>query len=114
MQRDHCGQGMKLYEVYQQKSLDLVVADGEKRIAVALATRDEWRAVARSAEEAKTEHDRARGAYIEHMVGCKVCAWDQLAHTYLEAMEHAGLAIRPEAAEVAHTDSSRSGPSRAF
>jgi hypothetical protein len=29
-------------------------------------------------------------------------------------MEHAGLAIRPEAAEVAHTDSSRSGPSRAF
>jgi hypothetical protein len=97
MQRGHCTQGNRLYDLYQQKSLDLVVADAEKRLAISIASCAEWLSIARGVEQLKAEYDRARGDYIEHVVDCHACEWDQLATSYLDAMEHPIPAVKAAA-----------------
>jgi hypothetical protein len=90
MQRGHCGRGALLYNLYQSKALDLVVADTEKRQGIAVASRGAWLAISRHAEEARAEYAQARAEYIEHVVQCTVCEWEELACTYLDAIEDAG------------------------
>jgi hypothetical protein len=94
MHRGHCGVGKRLFDLYQQHSLDLVIADAEKRLAISAAERSEWLALARGVERLKDEHHQTRCQYIEHVVTCKICEWDQLADSYLDAMEHP--ALKPE------------------
>lgn len=88
MQRGHCTQGNRLYELYQQRSLDLVVADAEKRLAISIASCAEWLSIARGVELLKAEYETARCDYIEHLMSCHACEWDELSFSYLEAMEH--------------------------
>ena len=90
MQRGHCTQGNRLHELYQRKSLDLVVADAEKRLAISIASCAEWLSIARGVEQLRVEYDRARCDYIEHVMGCGACEWDELAFSYLDGMEQAG------------------------
>lgn len=97
MQRGHCTQGNRLYDLYQQKSLDLVVADAEKRLAISIASCAEWLSIARGVSLMQSECDSARKEYIEHVVNCHTCEWDQLADSYLEVMEHRGPESRLEA-----------------
>ena len=97
MQRGHCTQGHRLYDSYQQKSLDLVVADAEKRLAMSIASCAEWLSIARGVEQLKAEYERARCDYIEHVVSCHACEWDQLAFSYLDAMEHTHVEPRVDA-----------------
>jgi hypothetical protein len=90
MPRGHCKVGSNIYEVFQMRSHDLVAADAEKRRAVTMASRGEWREIARQAEEARMEFERVRCAYIEHVVSCKTCDWDTLAHSYLNSIAYIG------------------------
>jgi hypothetical protein len=90
MPRGHCKIGSKMYELFQKSSQNSIAAEAEKRCAVTRASRAEWREIARQAEEARMEFERARCEYIEHVVGCKACEWDVLAYSYLNLLEHAG------------------------
>ena len=94
MQRGHCTQGNRLFSSYQQKSLDLVVADAEKRLAISMASCAEWLSIKRGVSLIKAECEKARREYIEHAVSCNECAWDQLADSYLETMDSAGIEAR--------------------
>ncbi len=96
MQRGHCGQGTLLYDLYQSKALDLVVADSEKRQGIAVASRGAWLAISRHAEDARAEYERARAEYIEHVVQCTVCEWEELASTYLDRIDHAGCEAKAD------------------
>lgn len=96
MHRGHCVVGTRLYDLYQQHSLDLVIADAEKRLAMVIAGRSQWLALSRGVERLKAEYEDARRGYIEHVVACKVCEWDQLSHICLAAIEHRSLAEKDE------------------
>lgn len=96
MQRGHCGVGKRLYDLYQEKSLDLVVADTEKRLRMTGADHLEWLALARDAARLRGELEKARCDYLEHVVTCKICEWDQLAHSYPDAAGHPGPVSAPE------------------
>ncbi len=91
MQRGHCRCGNRLYEEHQQKFLDLVTADAEKRRSVSASSRVEWREIARRAEEARMESERTRCAYIEHVMMCRSCEWDRLTDAYLNTLERYGF-----------------------
>jgi|HubBroStandDraft_5_1064220.scaffolds.fasta_scaffold428481_2 hypothetical protein len=92
MPRGHCRLGSSMYEAFQKKSQDAIAADADKRRSVTTASRIEWREVARQAEEARTEFERLRCAYIEHVVSCKACDWNALAYSYLSSLEPMGYA----------------------
>lgn len=96
MQRGHCGQGTLLYDLYQSKALDLVVADSEKRQGIAVASRGAWLAISRHAEDARAEYEKARAEYIEHVVQCTVCEWEELAFTNLDRIDHAGCEAKAD------------------
>lgn len=102
MERGHCERGSQLYDLYQEKSLDLVVVDAENGLRKRSASRTEWLAMTQAAREAKTEYEKTRCNYIEHVVSCHVCEWDRLADSYLDAMEHRGLGPQSEEVAVGH------------
>lgn len=97
MHRGHCERGIQLYGLYQEKSLDLVVVNAENGLRKRVTSQGEWLALVQRAHAAKAEYNRARCDYIEHVVNCRVCEWDRLADSYLDAMEHPGLEARAEA-----------------
>jgi hypothetical protein len=70
------------------------VADAEKRLAISIASCAEWLSIARGVSLIRAEYEKARCDYIEHVVSCHACVWDQLADSYLEAMEYAGVEAR--------------------
>lgn len=105
MQRGHCKHGSKFFCVYQSKCQTWVAADAKKRRSVSSASRTEWRDIAWVAEGARMEFEKARCAYIEHVVGCKACEWATLAHSYLDTIERyrpePNVQPRPEFASIA-------------
>jgi hypothetical protein len=87
MPRGHCRLGNNMYEAFQRKSQNFIALDAEKRRAVTTAARAEWREIARLAEESRIDFERARGEYIEHVVGCRGCDWETLASSYLNSLD---------------------------
>jgi len=93
MQRGHCTEGSRLYDLYQEKSVDWMVADGEKHLAVSIADRAKWLEIARRVEEIRGECDRARVEYIDHAASCGCCERDGHDNPRLHAMEVPGVAM---------------------
>jgi hypothetical protein len=83
MQRRHCRKGRELDSLYTQKTLLWGIAESRKREAVCVASRAEWFEVARSAEEAKAAHEKAKCEFIDHMMECPVCEADEVASALL-------------------------------
>lgn len=98
MQRGHCERGIQLYDLYQEKSLDLVVVDAENALGRRAASQAEWLAMMQRKHDARAAYGRARCDYIEHVVNCRACEWDRLADAYLEAMEQPGREMQAEMA----------------
>lgn len=103
MHGEHCGHGERLYDIYQQKFLDFAIADGERRLNGSGGTQADRLTLELRMESEKAEYEKARCDYIAHVVDCRACAWDQLAHSYLEAMEHSGARAHAGWMHAAHT-----------
>lgn len=74
MEPGHCEQGSRLYDLYYDKSVAWATAEANGR------------------SSSNLDYEKARCAYIEHVVECKDCAWDVLAFAYLDAVEHSDAA----------------------
>jgi hypothetical protein len=74
MEPGHCERGSRLYGRYYDKSVDWATAEASGRAGSNL------------------DYEKARCAYIEHVVECKDCAWDVLAFAYLDGIEPANPA----------------------
>jgi hypothetical protein len=72
MEPGHCAQGSRLYDLYYNNSVDWATGEVNGRTA-----------------RSKPGYEKARCAYIEHVVECKDCAWDVLAFAYLDGIEPA-------------------------
>ena len=68
MEPGHCAQGSRLYDLFYDKSVD-------------------WATNGRAGSN--LDYEKARCAYIEHVVECNDCAWDVLAFAYLDGIEPA-------------------------
>jgi|HubBroStandDraft_2_1064218.scaffolds.fasta_scaffold2935854_1 hypothetical protein len=75
MEPGHCEQGSLLYDLFYDRSVALALAEAGAR-----------------RDGLKQEHQKARCAYIEHVVSCTGCAWDTLAFAYLDTMDDSGIA----------------------
>ncbi len=71
MEPGHCEQGSRLYDLYYDKSVHWATAEAGGRAGSSL------------------DYEKARCAYIEHVVDCKDCDWDVLAFAYLDGIEPA-------------------------
>jgi hypothetical protein len=96
MQRRHCEEGSRLYDLYQGRSVDLEAASVEKRVAMSVADHARWLEVARRVEDLQADHDDARFAYIDHVASCSGCEWVSLADAHPETTNFSSSARRPE------------------
>jgi hypothetical protein len=80
MEPGHCALGSQLYDEYFDKSVVWAIAEAGNRPA-----------------GSELNYEKARCAYIEHVVGCTGCAWDVLALSYLETMDPSKALARAEA-----------------
>jgi len=73
MQQKHCKEGDKLDNLYTQNTLVWGVAETQKRVAAFCKLSGEWFEIARRAEEAKTDYEKAKCNYLDHVIACPSC-----------------------------------------
>jgi len=77
VQRRYCDEGLRLDTDYFEKTRAWISAEADKRVAVGagrVIEVDEWSKIARRADGAKCDHERALLDYMEHVIQCPVCS----------------------------------------